>query len=270
MRRAWPAIPPIPVSESDNYQEARAFGEFCRKYQEHGESNLEDIPLDPDTRTVHSPWREEIYHLYNHIFYDVMNFLGEAAAGVGHFHPPKHEVFALVRAGSTDKVDRAETVGGNGSAAEESQGGDGDGAVMKLKWLTNILLMPAYLAPGIKIRVTIADRPMQDGADDEGPAPEDEVVGTWDGTNNMEVWYLRAGVEIGLAVEGKILGYSDGEDEGKGENGGTGDGEGEEKGRIGGKGDEQASRTPGKTDGVGAVFVVGVLCAGNHQASAGI
>lgn len=269
----------MPVSPSDDYKEARAFSAFVRKYQENGECKLEEIPVDADTSTVHSPWREEVYYTYNHIFYDVADFLSEAAAGVGHFHPPSHEVFALAR--DIRAVTHEDGGGGDGggsnarAAAKESEedGHQANGAARRMKWPTNVLLIPAYLAPGVKVCVRmIADRPQQDGgAEEEGRAPErtDEVLGTWDGSNDMEVWYLRAGAEVAMVVEGRrSLGHPELESEAKGENGGDEDGEGAEKGQMPGKLDEQASKPSEKGAGVDAVFVVGVLCTLDHQTEA--
>ena len=233
---------------------------------------MEDILLDPDTSSVHTAWREEVYFVYNHVFWDVSRFLGEAAGRgvVGHFHPPRHEVFALGRGRDGDGAESKRADGNDGDDAADKEG------VKTMQWPINILLIPAYLAPGVKVRVTAADRPKQDGADDEGPAPADEELGVWDGTNDMEVWYLRAGLEVKFAVERKSesesLGHKEGEGKGKGEKGGNGDGEHGGQGQIGGKVDEQASEPVKEKEKdkerVSAVFVVGVLCTVNHEEAA--
>ena len=111
-----------------------------------------------------------------------------------------------------------------------------------MKWETNVLLLPAYLAPGVSVTCTVADRPRQDGAEDEGPPPaEDESLGSFDGGNEREVWYLRAGVDVALHVAA-----ADGAGEGK-----DGDGAGKDG------------------EGVAAVFVVGVLCTETHAGGGG-
>ena len=117
-------------------------------------------------------WRDSIYHMWNHVFYDVMNFLPEVNCSVGHFHPPSHDAFA---------VDYPTAHGRNV-------------AVAKKKWDTNTLLIPAHRAPGVSVRATV-----NESNEDETLEKE---LGTFDGLNPTEIWYVRKGVDVNIYVEG--------------------------------------------------------------------
>ncbi|OCL14735.1 hypothetical protein AOQ84DRAFT_371025 [Glonium stellatum] len=100
------------------------------------EEEREAYPKNLDIDTVHTPWRDEVYVFWNHVFYDVMNFLETVSCSVGHFHPPNHTAFSLPL-----------------STPDEEHGGAESLALVK-KWDTSVLLIPAHLAPGVKIRTT--------------------------------------------------------------------------------------------------------------------
>ena len=87
VRQAWTAIPPEkepPYNQND-------VGAFIPEIQTKPE---DEIKKNPDM-TIHTPWRETIYEMWNHVFYDVMRFLPEVGMGVGHFHPPSHDVMEV-------------------------------------------------------------------------------------------------------------------------------------------------------------------------------
>ena len=71
---------------------------FLQLGQLQGFQAVAALPHDPEQSSVHSAWRDEVYHHWNHVFYDAAQFLSKtfhSLAGVGHFHPPHTEAFGL-------------------------------------------------------------------------------------------------------------------------------------------------------------------------------
>ncbi|TQB73570.1 hypothetical protein MPDQ_005674 [Monascus purpureus] len=176
--QAWKHLPPTPDS-------ADVENDFMRKYSsdmtmEEWEERM-DIPVNPDTETIHTPWRDKIYYLWNHLFYDVSNFLNRMYDNAGHLHPPASDVFGLPfpRMHSTD---------------EERD----NIRVLTKTFDTEVLLIPTYLAPGVAVRVETFS-----------PGEEGGVVrnvqkmrGRFETLRQMEVWYIQKGVEGRFYVEG--------------------------------------------------------------------
>jgi hypothetical protein len=112
-----------------------------------------------ESTLVRTPWRMAVYGMWNHVFWDVMKFLPQVHSGVGHFHPPNHDILDL------------------------EFGGEG---VVK-KWDTHMLMLPAFLRSGAKVS-------MYEG---------ETKLGTFDGENEFEIWWLKQGTEVKFTVEGE-------------------------------------------------------------------
>ena len=128
---------------------------------------FEGVESNPDTDEVNTPWREELYRAFNHVFFDVMKWLPGVNCSVGHFHPPSHESFYL----------ECPHTGSNESPL-----------VLRKKWERNILLLPAYVRKGLKIKATMHDEDQAEEQVAEGAATGNKL-GVFDGTNGSEIWY---------------------------------------------------------------------------------
>lgn len=84
---------------------------------------------NPDTDSVHTPWRDQVYEFWNHVFYDVGKFLPEACPGQTCHRPPACDIF------------------------DHSIGSKEEG-LLKV-WDEALLLIPTFLEYGISIRTMI-------------------------------------------------------------------------------------------------------------------
>ncbi len=167
LRYAWSARHSEETSSDD-------VGQFIKANHERSEDDPECVPLNPDLESLHTPWRDSVYYLWNHVFYDVMNFLPEVNCSVGHLHPPSHDAFAL-------KYPKPE---------------DETPDVVCKSWETNVLLIPAYRASKVSIRATV-----QQSSDDR---TSEKGLGTFNDSNLTEIWYVRRGVEVNFFVEAEF------------------------------------------------------------------
>lgn len=170
LRYAWTALPPTEDPTADS------IGKFIKANHDLSDDQRNNaVPQNSDKDTIHTHWRDQVYHQWNHVFHDVTEMLMEVGV-VGHFHPPNHDVLAV----------------------EYPTLGEGEGAastiVMTKTWETNVLLIPAYLDPGVSVRATIV------GIDGVRTQAE-ETIGTFDASNPTEVWYIRSGVDVAFYIE---------------------------------------------------------------------
>ena len=179
-RKAWRFFPPAPDATD-------ILGDFMKKYANHTEEEWERLPKNPDMKSVHTPWREGVYYQFNHLFYDVSNFLVSMYGyhNMAHLHPPNSEGLALEFPGS-----RSESV------PDGRENECGDGRVYTKIWETDSLLIPAYLAPGIAVR--IETYPTRITGKDER-----KVRGKFDEENPFEIWYFQKGMETCFFIEGE-------------------------------------------------------------------
>ena len=112
--------------------------------------------------------------MWNHVFYDAMKFLLEGKSIVGHFHPPSHEVFVL----------------------NYQKPQDGTLGVVCKHWDTNVLLIPAYRASKVTIRVT--------GEQSIDERTSEMELGTFNDSNLSETWWVKKGVKVRFYVEGEL------------------------------------------------------------------
>ncbi|KAJ6013063.1 hypothetical protein N7522_003418 [Penicillium canescens] len=135
----------------------------------------EQLPRNPDTKTLHTPWRDQIYYMWNHVFYDVGNWVS-AMYHARRFEPPNIELFAV-------------------EFPTPHENGDGEKVPAAAKvWDSDTLLAPAYLAPGVSLRVET----LQPGEEDKEPShPAD-----FDYEDRYCVWFVREGLQLRFYVEG--------------------------------------------------------------------
>ena len=141
------------------------------------------LERNPDTRTLDTPWRRKLAETFNHVFVDVMRWLPSVSCSVGHLHPPNHSVFAIPFPQDTSNR--------NEGAARSSP-------VLRKCWDTNVLLLPAFLAKGVKIRANIEHEDQED--------PPEAEMGVLEQSSRSEIWYLKAGVELEFYVDGDFAG----------------------------------------------------------------
>ncbi|KAJ5159916.1 uncharacterized protein N7482_006920 [Penicillium canariense] len=135
----------------------------------------EQLPQDSDTKSCHTPWRDQIYYMWNHVFYDVGSWMSRAY-GTGTFKPPNTEVFAIEFPTSHENDD-----GGNVLAATKV-------------WDADTLIVPAWLAPGVSLRVET----LNPGKEDDEPFHP----GDFGQRDRYDVWYVKEGVQLRFYVEG--------------------------------------------------------------------
>jgi hypothetical protein len=143
----------------------------------------EQLPQNPDTKTLHTPWRDQIYYMWNHVFYDVGNWVS-AMYGARTFKPPNIELFTIE------------------FPTYSENGGSGKVRAATKVWGSNTLLAPAYLAPGVSLRVET----LQPGEEDEEPShPAD-----FNHEDRYSVWLVKEGVQMRFYVEGEWNQSTDG------------------------------------------------------------
>jgi len=102
-----------------------------------------------------------VYWTWNKVFDDLMAFVGPAAPEIGHFHFPNESFVPL-----TGKLTRS--------------------------WDMTILITPAYLRDGVKIRLSKIEGGVE------------KTLGIFDDQEQCEVWALQKGTEVTFNIEGDI------------------------------------------------------------------
>ncbi|VUC24902.1 unnamed protein product [Clonostachys rosea] len=157
---------------------------------------IQDLPSDelaalknPDTSSVHTPLRDMVYSMWNHVFWDVAQFLVEVNCNTGTFCPPAHEVLA---------ISYPETPIENGKMQRVAQ----------LQSGCNIMVGAVYVAPGVRLRFLVGqpDREsfMASGFDSDAFGPDvlvdaTKVTGCY---NEPYVHWIRRNRSIQVFLEG--------------------------------------------------------------------
>ena len=162
LRHAWIAAPGADVGAS-------AVGAFIAASHNRSEAERRAVPQNPNKEDIHTPWRDEIYHQWNHVFYDVASFLSSVGPGIGHLHPPAHDAFALTYPVADGEEEEKENV-----------------------WDYNVLVIPAYLEPGVAVRMSTVK---EDG--------EEKTLGTFNASTTADIWYIKKGTSVRFFVEGE-------------------------------------------------------------------
>ncbi|KAI9761287.1 MAG: hypothetical protein M4579_001077 [Chaenotheca gracillima] len=163
LRLAWTAVPGDDTSTT-------GVGQFIAASHRRSDDEREEVPQDPDTESVHTPWRDSIHHQWNHVFSDTARFLDELLVEPFRYQPPSHDVYAIDFPASEDN------------------------ATVRKAWDTAVLIIPAYLAPGVSIRLSTRV------ADAEGEV--EKTLGTFNASNPTDIWYIKKGTTVNVHVEG--------------------------------------------------------------------
>lgn len=148
---------------------AGAVGAFIAASHNRSEAERRAVPQNPDKEHIHTSWRNEIYHQWNHVFYDVANFLSSVGPGIGHLHPPAHEAFALTYPVADGEVEAKGKV-----------------------WEYNVLVISAHLEPGVSVRMSTVK---EDG--------QEKTLGTFNVSTTADIWYIKKGTSVRFFVEGE-------------------------------------------------------------------
>lgn len=135
----------------------------------------EQLPQNPDLKTCHIPWRDQIYYTWNHVFYDVGKWLS-GAYGTRAFKPPNTEVFAL--------------------EFPSPENGDSCKVPIATKiWDAETLLVAGYLAPGISLRLET----LRVDRDQSEPFHSADI----EHGDRFSVLYVQKGVHVQFYLEGE-------------------------------------------------------------------
>lgn len=148
------------------------FDSFAKSTRHLTRQEREQLPQNPETSTVHTPWRGQIYHMWNHVFFDVGNFMANLY-GTATFLPPNTDAFGI-----------------EFPAAEDEKG-----FVVEKVWESEMLLAAAYLAPGVSVRL----ESITPGRENEEPFHASDI--NHEARHN--VWYVRKGIKVRFCVEGE-------------------------------------------------------------------
>ena len=165
LRRAWTILPP----EDTSYN---GVSRFLQIDSWRSEEERRRVPQNLNKETVETAWRRSVYFYWNHIFFDIMNFLPHAQSDVGHFHVPDTKLFSIEH----PKAD-----------------GNSKKAVICKKWDTNILITPAFLDKDVSVRFESLPT-----ADENQPWG---LLGVFDSSVSNEVWYIRKNFEVNIFIE---------------------------------------------------------------------
>ncbi|CAH0041700.1 unnamed protein product [Clonostachys rhizophaga] len=172
-----------------NPNHGEAFGRIARFIQNLPEEEL--VALENlDTSSVHTPLRDMVYWMWNHVFWDVARFLSEVNCNTGTFRPPAHEVLAInypetpIEAGKMQRVTRLQSD-------------------------CNIMMGAVYVAPGVRLRFLVGqpDREsfMTSEFDSDAFGPDvlvdaTKVTGCY---NEPYVHWIRRNRNIQVFLEGR-------------------------------------------------------------------
>jgi hypothetical protein len=153
LRSAWKGVP---VNKKPHYGE-KDVEDYLNLFLT---TKPGDDPTPRDKHTaISTPWRHAVYEMWNRLFIDVMEFLPVAAPDIGHFHAPNHSILPITQ--NFHKL-----------------------------FSTDVLIVPAYLQPGIKITIT---------EDQSQPA---RIWGSFSSEDEYDIWFLKKGVPVKFEVEG--------------------------------------------------------------------
>lgn len=199
LREAWGFMPDPSFTNDSN-----GIGRFMRESQSRAlgkgegetlESNekweaMEGVEVERGEEEVESEWRKAVLSFWNHVFFDVVNFLSGVGMGIGHFHPPSHDSLVVDFPGPDSDSDLNLAADARDATQLESRGSR-RGRMVRKSWDTNVLLIPTHLAPSVKLRVML---PSSDGS-------EEELLGAFDHDAKTVCWWLRQGVEVQIYVD---------------------------------------------------------------------
>lgn len=171
-----------------NLNEAEDIGHETKEESEHENEDEDKARViqkaDQEEKSDElNDWRLAILAFWNHVYWDVMQFLPQVGLGIGHFHPPSHSSLSIPfwPTPTSDPEPPARLM----LLEELCQ------QPTKHTFGTNTLLIPAYLCPGVVLRMKVAS---QDGT-------TMETLGTFSDSSKTEIWWLRQGIEVSFYVD---------------------------------------------------------------------
>lgn len=171
LRRAWLCQPPSLTQDLPDGDRQRTldkdFTDFMRTTSRYKDNEWRaHCSIDPDKDDILSIWRLHIYEHFNHVFADTWRLLVESAMNMGEFMPPCHQPL-------------------------EIKYPDVAGKALEEVFDNNVLMLPVYLDPGVKMRLVV------DGYEDGG---------VFDGSSFDEIWWVLGCEGIKLYIKGNDLG----------------------------------------------------------------
>ncbi|CAH0056105.1 unnamed protein product [Clonostachys solani] len=122
-------------STFSNPDTGEAFSRIIRFIQDLPGEELTALK-NPDTSSVHTPLRDMVYDMWNHVFWDVAQFLGQVNCNTGTFCPPAHEILAISYPETPVEVGRMQRVA-------------------QLQSDCNLMIGAVYVAPGVRLRFLV-------------------------------------------------------------------------------------------------------------------
>jgi len=196
LRQCWATTPVSNISGDAEVDVNKEITDQMRRLQGCTDDEVKELAY-PDKDDAHTPFRELVYGFYNHVFWDVAGFLNDAAAGIGHPHPPNHAVLPLFYPGSGP-----DSGGGLAGIAEKLSG-------------VPFLIIPAYIEPGVKVCISSAAWRMgalkggDEAAAEEKQMVEDNEGLVFDATgseelyNATEIGWVKADQDIDVTLGGE-------------------------------------------------------------------
>ena len=125
LRMAWTASPPEQIT-------SQSLGSWIAAQSKRTSEERAAYPRNKDLN-LETAWRDLVYEMFQHVFYDVHRFMQEVCMLWGDYKPPSHEAFALP------------------FPAASSSSSAASGEVEKV-WDVAVYLIPAYMAKGAAVK----------------------------------------------------------------------------------------------------------------------
>ncbi|KAF4303865.1 hypothetical protein GTA08_BOTSDO07875 [Botryosphaeria dothidea] len=181
LRQAWITLPSLipaatdnPTSRDGSAGRRPQLGAIIRAAQ----SASSTPSRHPEKEDVHTRLRAAVHYYWNHVFWDVAQFLeGETGGSTGHLHPPAEDVFAV----------------------RYPVGGQGDGGMVVVEekvFETNVLVVPTFVEEGTRVRIDVGK-----GKGDGCELDATEVDGMY---NEAEVYWIRKGERVRISLGGAV------------------------------------------------------------------
>lgn len=141
-----------------------------------------------------SDWQLALLAFWNHNYYDVMQFLPQIGMGIGHFHPSSHSSLLIPFPSQTRSTSLL--IPDSSPLPKTNPANPPQQPVLTHTFSTNTLLIPAYLSPGVTLRMTTSSNIPPNTSS----SPHD-ILGTFSASNKTEIWWLRQGVEVSFYLD---------------------------------------------------------------------
>jgi hypothetical protein len=163
------------VQPNGSLSRAGDVGSFVMQARKKSDDEIAALPKNPEQNSVHTEWRDKVYHFWNHVFYDVGNWLSSqfsSTDGVSHFQPPSTEAIGLEFPASS----------ANDSGTHI--------------WDRDVFLVPAHVHTGVSLRLLAVD----EATPPEVPETSAERFDNW---SQGDIYYVRRQTKVRFVVEGE-------------------------------------------------------------------